>query len=652
MKSFLIFSLLLSQLVTSAQKVTYGWHDNALVGLQSDTILYFSSEASEGLKSTVDVKRENESTYRIVWDFTAMKDIDNAFIHTDVTMPDSASWWMLPSVSYNGNPWGNGLDPKGAADEDRGWWTFSYRRSPIPGATYSEGRKYAVATWSTNPQCEADNFSYSIMPQKNGVTHRLIWPEEEMPRTYCSRDKYSDGWRHTMAMSKGETRRVVMYVDVTSTQEGHRAVSHFLKYCWKNAEKVQIQIPSDESLWNSSIRFVKESLWDPTDACIGFRTGVAPDHGQDTGGDEMKNYGDYFDLRPGDKDVWRKMQSYQSGWVGRNISLGCALLADFLKNGDRSSLEMGISSLDFWAERGPYPNGLFRVFVPEGGCDACHMGTVVQNFIEAYHLAEKCNYNRQNYLEIAKNICDKIIKDQREDGAYGRSWEPEGDGICTSYEGFTATYLMPAMLDMYNETKDEKYLQSVLKAFDYFTSRFYEFGFTTAGALDTYCIDCESGLPFFNAAVKLYETLRRQRYLDDAVALGYYLSSWLWVYDSVYPDDDSFTVHGFHTFGAMNCSTQHQCLFTFGLMTLSAMRKLGEFTADRQWNEKADAIWRFCCQLVSDGNLRINGRVRPAGGQSEAFFHANWNLYNNKSRFDNWLVAWPDALRLEILRQE
>lgn len=642
-KLLFLFSVIL---LAACEQGPFRWHKNVLCDEKGDTVLSVTAECSEGISSSFHVKKEGDGLSRIVWTFKAEKDIEDASIHADVIIPKKAEWWMMPSISYNGNNWGTGLDPKGAKDGDKGWWTYSFRRSPIPGAIYSEGTDYAVATWSTVPQKETDNFSFSIMPEEGKVTHRLIWPEEEMPRTYSSRDVYSDGWRHASSMKAGECRTVEMLVDVTPTQPNHLSMAHFMQKAWEMADKVKFDIPSNEELWKNGIRFFKESLWDPEGGCIGFRTGLAPDLGGDFG---MNNYGDFYDLKPGDKDEWRKMQDYSCAWVGQNISTGCSLLFDYLKNGDKSSLDMGLSSLDCWAENAPAANGLFPAHFFWKQYDGCHMGTASMMFREAYYLAKECGLERELYRKISLGICDAVMNTQREDGCYGRNWNE--DGTVASFDGFTSCYMMPAMLEAYQETGDERYLTSVKKAFDFYIGEFRKFGFTTAGALDTNCIDKESSLPFFIAAVRLYEALKEQRYLDDAVALGYYISTWLWHYDGIYPEDDSFTKYGFHTFGGTSISTQHQALDTFGLLPVPEMRKLAELTGDKQWAEKSEAMWRFCCQLISDGTLVMNGRKRPAGGQCEAFFQNSWKLYSNKGRFDNWLVAWPNALRLEFLRK-
>jgi hypothetical protein len=81
--------------------------------------------------------------------------------------------------------------------------------------------------------------------------------------------------------------------------------------------------------------------------------------------------------------------------------------------------------------------------------------------------------------------------------------------------------------------------------------------------------------------------------------------------------------------------------------------RLAELTGNDAWREKALAIWTNGCQLISDGSLEINGRVRPVGGQNEAFFNCRWGFGDlpGKSRINDWLVAWPGAFRLETLRK-
>ena len=98
---------------------------------------------------------------------------------------------------------------------------------------------------------------------------------------------------------------------------------------------------------------------------------------------------------------------------------------------------------------------------------------------------------------------------------------------------------------------------------------------------------------------------------------------------------------------------QHHHLDPYALFWVPEWFELTKLTGDSQWKEKAIAIWNNGCQLISDGTLVINGRVRPVGSQNEAYLqsHWNWDAAPHFDRINSWLVAWPGAFRLETLRK-
>ena len=209
------------------------------------------------------------------------------------------------------------------------------------------------------------------------------------------------------------------------------------------------------------------------------------------------------------------------------------------------------------------------------------------------------------------------------------------------------------MIEAYRRSSDQKYLDSGLKAYRHYLSELKENGFTTAGALDTWCIDKESSISLLRSAIRLHRLTGSKEYIEDAVAISYYLSTWLWHYDEIYPEGDNFTDYGYHTFGATSVSVQHNHLDPYALYWVPEWMGLSELTGDPQWKEKAEAIWRCGNQFVSDGTLEINGHVRPAGSQNEAYFECSWGFSSgdNNKRINDWLVAWPGAFRLETLRR-
>jgi hypothetical protein len=605
------------------------YFENKVVGKLSDEMSGGIAVASETLVPLGD------NTFKIVRTYRAKKDVDSVRICFDYVHSEKANWWMLPAVSYNGNLWGCGKEPKGAA-ENGVFRSFSFRRTPIPGCTYSEGEQFAVAMWSNTPTGEYHDFSCSLMPEESQTTHRILWPEEEMPTMYSGRDRYTDGYKKRGSLKKGDTVSLTLYLTVNAVEPDHRAMRHFMRKAWELAEKPVIPIFDARKIWELGVRYATESLWAEEGSFKGFSIGLVAD---------------------GEKG-WKQRSGgkYEIGWCGQNASLANSLLTDYIKNSNTESLNKALATLDTWANHCPLPNGLFVTHYDnilnnknDAVMDACNLGTAALNFFEASDLARAAGIDRPLYECIAYSICDFVKADQQPEGVYARGWTPDGKFYVR--EGTIGCYMVPPMLEAYRRSGDSTYLASATKAYNYYLKELQTNGYTTAGSLDTWCIDKESSVPLLRASLMLHEITGNPVYLDNAVSASYYLSTWLWHYQGIYPENDNFTVYRYNTFGATSVSVQHHHLDHYALHWAPDWLKLAELTGDSQWKEKALAIWRNGCQLVSDGTLEINGRIRPAGSQNEAYFESNFTFVASGNRINSWLVAWPGALRLETLRR-
>ena len=641
--SHLLPFLLLCVLTCSCrQKNEYHW-----VSSSEGMALYFNEykigtlllpEGKDAIAFTEKIERLENSFFKVTRTYTTAETIDSICLTVAFETNSFSDYAIIPSVNYNGNNWGRGREPKGFKHEDQ-WWTVSYRATPIPGATYSEGERFAIALWGANPDRPEDAFSCSIRPEEHKTTHCLIYPEEEMPLCYSARDRYTEGFRRKISLEKGASKTIIAYLHVSEVQPLHRALQPFLRQAWQMAEHDSPTVYDPEKVWQLAIRYAKESLWAEEGAYKGFSIGLLPD-----------NDGGWFQ---------RKSWKYEIGWCGQNASLGNSFLTDYLKTGDENSLEIGLTCLDTWANQCVLPNGLFITNFDyilekrtEGTLDACNLGTAALNYFEAADLAKQCNKERPVYEKIALDICRFVKNDQQTNGVYGRGWKQNGE--CVYREGTVGCFLVPPMIEAYHRTSDRSYLESAVRAFNHYLEQLNEDGYTTAGALDTWCIDKESSISLLRSALKLYHTTQDERYLDDAVQISYYLSTWLWHYNGVYPSGDDFTRYGYKTFGGTSVSTQHRHLDPYAVLWVSEWITLSQLTGDPQWKEKALAIWHNGCQLISDGTMTINGKLRPAGSQNEAYFECNWNFYGKSGdveRINQWLVAWPGAFRLETLRR-
>ena len=592
-------------------------------------------EAMQGVTSSDKIEMIENSLFKITRTYKVTQTIDSACLYLSFEVNAPSQYAMIPSVNYNGNNWGRGNEPKGF-EHDGQWWTVSYRATPIPGATYSENERLAIALWGENPTRPEDAFSCSIRPEETKTTHCLIYPEEEMPRCYSNRDRYTDGFRCKMRLEKGITKTIVAYLFISEVKPQHRALQPFLRKAWQMAVQDSPTVFEPEKIWQLGIRYAKERLWAEEGSYKGFSIGLVPD-----------NNGRWMQ-----RDRWK----YEIGWCGQNASFGNSFLTDYLKTGDESSLERGLTCLDTWANHAVLPNGLFITNYDyildnkkDETLDACNLGTAAQNFFEAADLAKQCNKERPAYEKIALDICRFVMDDQQANGVYGRGWRY--DGTCTYREGTVGCFLVPPMIEAYHRTNDKRFLTSAVRAYNHYLEQLNEDGYTTAGALDTWCIDKESSISLLRSALKLYHTTQDTSYLNDAVHVSYYLSTWLWHYNGIYPPGDNFSQYAYKTFGATSVSTQHRHLDPYAVFWVSEWIALSQLTGDPQWKEKALAVWHNACQLISDGTLEINGMLRPAGSQNEAYFQCNWNFSGENKRINQWLVAWPGAFRLETLRR-
>lgn len=599
----------------------------------TDKVGFFAPLKADDCKIDDKISRLGEGVFRIVRkvENTLDKPLDSLRLTIDFVHLVKADWLMIPSVTYNGNEWGRGLEPKGF-EKDGSWWSFSYTRTAVPGAIYSEGSRWAVALWG---ELGKDNFPFScsLMPEPTQTTHRLIWPEEEMPLRYSNRDQYAPGFRGSMVLKPGESITLSAILVVTPVLPNHAAIKVFLQQAWDIIPHPRIPVQKPGEVWNLAVRFASESLWAEEGIFNGFSIGLW--------------------LRDGGW-IQRPAWKYEIGWAGQNASFANSLMVDFLNNNNRQSLDMAIKALDSWAKFSPQPNGLFRTHFDyilgieqsEEILDACNLGDAAADFISAWELAKKCGIERENYKSLALCICDFMVRDQRPSGQYGKGWTKEG--ICLYRDGSVGAFIIPAMIRAYKVTGNNSYLASAKRAYDFYFEDFAKKGFTTAGALDTWCIDKESSLPMLRSALNLYEETKDSSYLVKAEQTSWYISTWFWHYSIPYADSTDFRRYGYDTFGGTAVSTQHHHLDGFGLYLVADWLKLAKLTGNKIWKEKALATWANGNQCVADGKTEYHGVVRPAGSQTEAYFQTRWS--GKPGYFADWLVSWMAAFRLETLR--
>lgn len=554
---------------------------------------------------------------------------------------------MVPSVSYDGNPWGNDHEYKGYEIKKEAY-TYACHRTPVPAATCSGRKNMGVSVYTIG-----DNCSGSMWKRGERVCHAVIWPEIEGPLVL-----YEDCFMSAVKMNMEKQQEFTVMICLGDSYENAwRGMFHDM---WERNRKrrdcypahfVANSMQDGMKIWEWSISYAKQLYSEETDGFCGFNIGYLWD------GKEWKK---------------REEVKYEIGWCGQNASLAVSLLYDyqmfgigeseneknFLENKSNepplNSLRMGIHVLDSWSTMARSKEGFFltRYDDKEAPIDACNLGTAGIQFLEAYKILKKMGINRTKYRDVAYEICDFVLERQRLDGKIGMSWNC--DGTLRQEQGTAGACLIPLLAEVYLETGNSAYHVAAVRAYSYYYREFKQRGYGTNGALDTCCIDKESVIPLLKGGLYLYKTTGFEAYLKMAEDAAWYLSTWQWHQTVAYPKETILGQIRYDTFGGTAVSTSHHHMDDFALCYVPDLINLAENTGWQEWKSRAIAIWKNGIQGISDGRCSIGGTgVRPKGSSDEGYLHTRWGNSRRNNIFDvsQWLVAWPCAFRLEVLRR-
>ncbi len=562
------------------------------------------------------------------WRWTRHSEVPVDSMEMELCQQESVAYWMVPSVNYNGNGWGSGAQYTGFGCDDTPW-TYAWHRVAVPACTYAEGGGWGIGLFGE----EEGGMSCSIRADgENRASQALLWPEQEGPKVLFKRC-----WEPPF-QGKMEPRQdftgIIKLVPVTRPRAGYHEL---LDFAWRYFERPLTMEKDPETITRLDTLYFR-SLWRRQfDGVTGFSSGM---HWVES------------------QAAFVKTEGFEIGWVGQNAAVACILLREYLRTGDADLRDKAISVLDSWVRYAVLDNGLMFVrlradprhldSITNGdipmALDACNLGTAATYFFKAGELAEKAGVSRPEYTKTAMNLCDFALRTQRENGEFAKSWFI--DGTIDARHGSVGAFLILPLFDAYRLTGERRYLDCALKAFDFYGGEFETTGYTTAGALDSNCIDKESAAPLLRAALKCYHATNDRHYVEAAEDIAYYLATWQWHYTTVFPQDSLAHQIGYDTYGGTAVSAAHNAQDPYGLYYVPEYIELAELTGNAVWRDRARALWYNGIQLISDGTLVINNRVRPAGSQDESVRHTRWGRPDKRIFVPSeWLPSWPGTFR-------
>jgi len=542
-------------------------------------------------------------------------------------------YFLVPSVNYNGNGWGSGAQYSGYRCDDIPW-SYAWHRVSIPACTYSESDRFAVALFGE----ESGGMSCSIYTEAGTTVQELIWPETEAPKVLHKR-RWDTPYQGTMEPTDSFSAILMVMPSAAPRQR----VRTMLDFAWNYFYRDVTMERTPEQVRKLDLLFFR-SMWTRRySGLVGFCTGLNWD---ETITGFAKLSPQYFDI----------------GWCGQNAAQACALLDEYLETGDEDARDKALSVLDSWDTYAFMPNGLMYVRLqckPDQvdsalsgniplDLDTCNLGAAATYFFRASDLCKKAGILRPSYEKRAYGLCDFFVRAQQPSGELAKTYFL--DGSIDKAHGSVGAFSVLPLFDAWERSGQQKYLDAALKGVDFYAGEFMKNGYTTAGALDSNCIDKESAAPLLRATLRAYEATQDSKYLEYSEEVAYYLATWQYHYSVGFPKDSQLARLKVDTYGSTAVSAAHNALDHYGIYYIPEYLKLAQLTGNDMWRQRARAIWYNGIQLLSDGTLVISGRVRPAGSQDESFRHTRWVRTDNKMFVSSeWCTVWQGTFRHLVL---
>lgn len=552
--------------------------------------------------------------------------------------------YCIPCVSFNGNEFGNGGEPKGLTKDGKPW-IFSYDRESIPACTVTENKNFALALFSSFEDEISMCSACSVQKKAENYRQQIIHPEKEAPYTYCDRDKYSEEMNEYFTLGSGEKICTSVYIYAAAPKWEHFGITGLLDELLDSIN-INCALPDSEEtkkIWQHSVAFARSLITD-CHGKKGFIIGLVPTE---------NGY------------VYRDDDCFELAWCGQNIMLSRLLIEDYVKFGHEENLHDGVEIVDNWVNGCVSSAGLIsdqlraHMDVEHGRTDICNMSYGVYEVVRVYKLLKSIGIEKPEYLAAAEKVCDFLVRDFNTENGFAKAYSLSGEHL--SEGGTVGAFAILPLCELYSICNKNEYLTTAKAAMEFYCARDLDKFTCSAGALDTCCVDKETSAPLIAAGIMLNDLTGEKKYLEYAEKAAYYFVSWMYHYSPAYLEDDDISQLGINLVGYTAVSAQHHHLDDYGLMVVPHLYRLAELLGDDRWAKRADMLLSAGLQNISDGTTEIHGLVRPEGSKNEAVFQCHWGstgftvpkqVDRIRGGVNDWLVAWPCAFRMEAIRRK
>ena len=178
-------------------------------------------------------------------------------------------------------------------------------------------------------------------------------------------------------------------------------------------------------------------------------------------------------------------------------------------------------------------------------------GEDMRNMVDIYRRERAAGRLHPEWIGWVKSYTDWLLTQQREDGSFPESWQG-GTGKVTDNSGATTYAAVPLLVRMSKETGEKKYLDAAIRAADSIWTNYGSKG-VYIGATGGDVADKESGMLSTEAFLDLYDCTKEPKWLERAKEAGDYAETYIWLWNVPMtpglPDSELGWKHGVSTVG-------------------------------------------------------------------------------------------------------
>ena len=319
------------------------------------------------------------------------------------------------------------------------------------------------------------------------------------------------------------------------------------------------------------------------------------------------------------------------GWCGQADSPGYSLQVLSKMLGDSAIESMVQRSLDYLTTFAiDDSKGIFKVgFNGERfhGGDPVSCGQAMYNFAKAIETARKGRkYDTEKWEHFLRHAADAVSN---------RILSPEWSPISTA-EGF---YIAPLAISA-KLFRNKRYMEAATKAAQLYADRHLAMnGCYWGGTLDATCEDKEGSWAAFQGFLEMYERTKDEKYLEWAKHAMDVCLSYVVVWDIPLPAG-RLADFNFKTTGWTVVSAQNQHIDVYGVLFAPEVYKMGKYLKDERLCRLAEVMYRSCGQLVdpygSQGEQIQQTNFAQHGDMS--------NVHKLRGGYsERWTVFWITA---------